>query len=94
MEPYIVPVFPLPEESEAIAPLPSLKFQKAARLTEVGTAAVTTAVAVPLTVPFDAVIVVVPGVDAVNKPPWVIVPTVMLLLDHDIETAMGLPDWS
>ena len=85
-------MFPLSEESDAIVPLPSLKFQTAAKPS--GVAAVTSAVAVPLTVPFDAMIVVVPGVDALNNPSWVTLPTVVLLLDHDIETVMGLPNWS
>ena len=52
---------------------------------------VTVAVAVPLTLPFVAVMVVVPGAIAVNSPELVIVPILVLLLLHVTVAAMWLP---
>jgi len=48
----------------------------------------------PLTLPFDAVIVVVPTLSAVNTLEELIVPTVVLLLLHVTVALIGLPDWS
>ncbi len=50
--------------------------------------------AVPLTVPFVAVIVVVPGANAINEPAASTVPTVVLLLLHVTVASIGLLFWS
>lgn len=56
-----------------------------------GAGAVTVTDAVPLTVPLVALTVVVPADKAVNTPALLMVPTAVLLLDHVIVVAKGLP---
>ncbi len=50
--------------------------------------------AVPLIVPFVAVIVVVPAASAINEPVLSIVPIVVLLLLHVTIASIGLLFWS
>ncbi len=55
--------------------------------------AATVIIALPLTAPLDAVIVVVAGAIAVNTPVLaLIVPAPVLLLLHVIDALMGLPN--
>jgi len=54
----------------------------------------TDTIALPLVVPFAAVIVVVPADNAVNLPVASIVPTAGLLLTHENIAEIMLPSWS
>ena len=98
--PVAVAVPPLITDMKIVAGVPTCTFLLLGVIAntnngvEVG-ATVTITVVVPFTLSLVAVIVLVPGAIAVNTPVLLlIVPTLVLLLDHVTVDEIALPSWS